>query len=587
MSKLDDVRKNADRLDERLRAQSAGSVRQTEESSSSQHEKDHGPLFWFFYHFQRRVFGGTWRFARRRPFTAFFLFLVVAGFLVAGRALYQPAFLFLRKYFVVGLAVVIVLYLLSRIFSKAKVGGKIAVVLVSLGLGAGLWFWGAPMVNYLALYYHFQSIQKIELAELPLTGNERVQPLNSIATMAAQEALNETQFASSPDFIRRQDGRFDFSMAVGPSPSYPFQRLTQNITQVISVSATSPAPDFSGANRHPVNFDVGEQLLFSRRTSASVIRGFSFSRFFSDQPDQVRFMEDGSGKWVQVVSLVHWKGFIFPRPVFGGVVIVEQQEPGFASILERIFLGKGRWISPSEISDIPWLNGQNLMPEQASRFTAESFRFQRGFLAPFPGYHEGDIRVPNLPDDQNGMPYVTWFNFDGVASLADNGLYDYYGLEPYLEGKSGLNLSLFLPGDGDPQVFFLDHSKQESGFFGSSAVPVKVRESKKEYDWSASAAVESRPFIRDLAGKRRFFWLTTVVTKSDAAGKAFVSGSMPDITLTDALGRQVIWVDRKTIADTKKWEEQILREIGPVWGIQPEPEPQPDILQLPINQDAP
>jgi len=519
-------------------------------------------VYWFFFHLRRRTFGALWAWTRRNPLLGGLTYGLLLAFLYAFRASYQPAFLFLRKYFVLALFLSLVLFLLYRIFSRSKNTGKIMVGLGTIGLAAGIWFWGAPMVNYLASYYHYRSLNKVELAELPLTGHERIQPLNSVATMADQEALNETQSASSPDFIRRASGRFDFSMAVGPSPDYPLQRLTRPVDQIISVSATSPAPDFSADNRHTVHFDVGEQLLFGRNVRGVAIRRFSLGQFLSCQPDQVRFMEDDRGRWVQVVSLVRWKGFLFPRPVFGGVLVIEQRASGAAATAERIFLGRGRYYSPQALAQEAWLKGQNLLPERASRFTAQSFRFHRGFLAPFPGYHEGDVRIPELPNDQNGMPYVTWFNFDGVAASAENGLYDYYGLEPYLEGKSGLNLSLFLPGDGSPEVYFMDHARLESGLFGSSAVPVKVRESRKEYDWSASAAVESRPFIRDLGGKRRFFWLTTVVTRSDAGSKGYVGGSMPDITLTDALGRQVVWVDRQQIADTRGWEEQIIRELG-------------------------
>ena len=577
MSQFDDIKKRAGQLDDRLKEEASNSTSSPKDEFADmgnfevKPKKDHGPLYWFFYHSYRIVVGGPLRFARRRPFLGLILFVIFAGLVFGGRAWYQPGALFLRKYFIVGLAVLLLLYLLYRSFRRSKFLGKAVIFFLTAGLTAGVWFWGKPMVNYLALYYHFNSLNKIELAELPVTNNERIQPINSIATLASQEALNETESASSPDFIRRADGRFDFSMAIGPSPRYPLQRFTQNLNQVISVSATSPSPDFSSANRHPINFDVGEQLLFSKYTMGAAIKRFNLIQYFNFHPDQVRFIENASGEWVQVVSLVRWKGVLFPRPVFGGVLVMDQYEPGPAKKVERIFMGKGRFVKPEDIQNEPWLKGQNLMPEQASSFTAESFRFHRGFLAPFPGYHEGDIRIPHLQDDQNGMPFVTWFNFDGVAAQAQNGLYDYYGLEPYLEGKSGLNLSLFLPGDGSPEVFYMDHSKQESGLFGSSAVAVKIRESRKEYDWSASAAVESRPFIRDLAGKRRMFWLTTVVTKSDQAGKSFVSGAMPDITLTDALGRQVVWIEQENISDTKLWEQQILHEIGPTWGWVPEP----------------
>ena len=32
-------------------------------------------------------------------------------------------------------------------------------------------------------------------------------------------------------------------------------------------------------------------------------------------------MKNDAGEWVEVVSLIKWKGFFFPYPTFGGVVI--------------------------------------------------------------------------------------------------------------------------------------------------------------------------------------------------------------------------------------------------------------------------
>jgi hypothetical protein len=524
-------------------------------------------LYWFFFHFRRRLFGGTARFARRHPIIALGLFLMILYALVTGRGWYQPAFVFVRRYAVLGLFLLLLLGMLYAWFMRAKPLGKLVVFLLTGGLVAGSIFYGVGMVNYLALYVHYQQLPKLSLAEMPLSGYERIQPLNAIATLAAQEAMDETEAATLPHYIRRADGRFDFSMAVGPSPAYPLQRLTRDMDEIISVPATAPAPDFSAANRHDVVFDVGETLLFSKRTYSAAVKRFTVGQYWTSQPDEVRYLDRGNDDWVQVVSLIQWKGIVFPRPVFGGVMVIEPRERGIKSVLERMFLGRGTWIKPEEIASLPWLEGQNLVPERVSRFTAESFRFHQGFLAPFPGYREGDIRIPSLPEDQNAMPFVTWFDMAEVANQARPGLYHYFGMEPYEASKQGLNLSLFVPGDGAQKVYYLDHNKVESGLFGSSAVPVKVKESRKNYDWNNNIPVESRPYIRDVGGERRFFWLTTVVTKADRDGEQFIGGSIPDITLTDARHRQVVWVDRTLVADPAAWPDQLLLEFGAIWGI--------------------
>lgn len=595
MSEFDDIRKRIGRLDERLKADAerqaekeavrtgeragqAASARKAEgrnrgtdgaSPKGAPDEPDRGPVYWFFYHLRRRTIGAFGRFMRRRPGWAFLLILVLLYALVTGRGWYQEGVVFVRRYALLGLAGIVVLGLLWRWFRHAKPLGKLGAVLTTAVLTAVVLFWGVSMVNYMALYVHYNSVSKVALADLPISGHERIQPLNAIATLAAQEAMDETESATLPHYIRRADGRFDFSMAVGPSPAYPLQRLTRNVDEVISVPATAPAPDFSAPNRHEVVFDVGEKLLFSKNVYTAAVKRFGWRQFFTHSPDEVRYLDRGEGDWVQVVSLIHWRGIVFPRPAFGGVMVLEPREDGAEGVLKRIFLGMGTWYSPEAVRNTDWLRGQNLVPERVSRFTAESFRFHRGFLAPLPGYREGDIRIPDLPEDQNAMPFVTWFRFDGASERAQPGLYHYFGMEPYEATKQGLNLSLFVPGDGEETVYFLDHHLAESGYFGSSAVPVKVRESRKNFDWNNNAAVESRPYIREVAGERRFFWLTTVVTKDDREGERFIGGSIPDLTLTDARHRQVVWIDRSKVADPETWKAQLQEELGAIWGIAP------------------
>ena len=62
-------------------------------------------------------------------------------------------------------------------------------------------------------------------------------------------------------------------------------------------------------------------------------------------------MKNDEGEWVQVVSLINWKGFFFPYPTFGGVVVIQPGEHDFNDYLERLTIGKGQYISPEEMKD--------------------------------------------------------------------------------------------------------------------------------------------------------------------------------------------------------------------------------------------
>ncbi|MFT7588790.1 MAG: hypothetical protein ACI959_001002, partial [Limisphaerales bacterium] len=314
------------------------------ESSASNPEKEHSGLYWFFVNIWKRTFGGLWGFTKRRPLLGLLIILILIWVLITARGFYQPAFLFIRKYFALTIVVALFLGFLYSMFKRSAMTGKIITVFLTIGLGALVYFYGAPMTRYVALYHHYQSIPKVELASLPSTGHERVQPLNSVLTLARQEALAETESAEKPHFIRRSNGRYDFTMGVGPHPKYPFQRITRNMYEVLSVNGTAPAPNFSKEARHKVNFDVGENLLFSKKTYNAAIKRFDLFRFFNYQPDEVRFIDNDKGEWKQVVSMIRWKGFLFPRPVFGGVLVIDEKEGGFGTGVKRAVLGEGNWI---------------------------------------------------------------------------------------------------------------------------------------------------------------------------------------------------------------------------------------------------
>ncbi len=535
-------------------------------STNNQEDESKGKVYWFFYNLKKKVFGGLWQWSKKHWILAPLLLLLVLYILFTGRSAIQPFFIFVRKYLFLILIFLLSCLLLYLILKKGNIVFKVlASILFAAILGVTIFF-GKSIHEYVSLYIHYKSIDKVELAQLPTTENERIQPLNSIRTLIRQEAISETEEATSPHFLRRPDGRYDWTVCVGPSPEYTIQRLSKNMSEVISVSATSPAPDFSGGNRHQVKFDIGEFLMFSKKTKNAIIKSFNAWQYITYQPSDVRFLQKENGDWIQVVSLIRWKGFFFPRPIFGGTMIIEQNSPSFKRTLSRMFIGDGHCVKPSQISKYAFLEGQNLVPESVSQFTAESFRFQEGFLAPMPGYHEGDIRIPIHAEDHNEMPYVTYFKMKSVDKSYRNTLFHYFGLEPYQENKRGLNTSVFVPADGENVVYYIAHASKKDGFIGSSAIGSKIIESRKNYDWTKNHPAESRPYIKDINGKRHFFWLNSVVTKTNKEGDEFIGGTIPDITLTDAKFGKVLWVEPNDLGSPAKWKTQIKKEFGDIWG---------------------
>ena len=476
---------------------------------------------------------------------------------------YQPALLFLRKYFfVIVLGLVVLMYGLSR-FRKSPSTGQRLGILGVLGVFFGFVYvlgWHYQLYDYMRTYNVYNNLDKVEIHELPLTQNERIQPLRNILSMA-NESVGETKDVSLPHLVRiEHENRW--TMAIQPSEKYAMQRAMNNTEEVFSVSSTTPFPRFSNENRIEVTFSIGESLMFSRNTYNAVVQRFSPWMLFNYEPSDTYYMKNDEGNWVQVVSLIKWKGFFFPYPTFGGVMIIENGDHDLDDYIERITIGKGTFIPPDQLTKYNYLTKQNILAEKVSRLQAESLKFLGGFSDPLPWNMKTVVKIPLMPKDQNQQPYVTDFDFANTNTNAYSGLYHWFGLEPIGEERTSLSFSVMVPADGTDKLYYYNHAGKKQGYAGVSAMPLKVQESRKEYDWTANTPVEFRPYIKEIAGRKRMFFLGTVSSISDTNAQQFDGSATPDLVLIDSEYRDVVWIDVK---HPSQWDKTVYDQLNEAW----------------------
>lgn len=475
---------------------------------------------------------------------------------------YQPALLLSRKYvFLIFLSAALLWFALTKFRSAVGAGKRILILAGIIAFFSIIWFFGFKLglYQYMQTYNVYKNLNLVELNELPLTQNERIQPFNNIVTMA-YESVGETQEVSLPQLVR-VDSTNQWTMAVQPAKEYTWQRMNDNTEEIFTVESTSPFPRFSNENRIPVTFSIGESLAFSRNTYNAVVQRFNFFQLFMLEPSDVFYMKNDANKWVQVVNLIKWKGFFFPYPTYGGVMVIDAGEHNAKDYIERIAIGKGTYIAPDEIKNYPYLKGQNTLAEGISQLQAQSLQFLGGFTDPLPWNMKTAVKIPELPEDQNQQPYVTDFDFTDMKTNVDSGLHHWFGLEPIGSERTSLAFSVMIPADGTQKLYYYNHAEKKEGYAGVSAMPLKVIESRKEYDWSVNKPVEFRPFIKKIAGKKRMFVIGTVAAVRES-GKQFDGAATPDLALVDAEYRDVIWIDAK---HPSKWEEAILNQLGETW----------------------
>ena len=516
-----------------------------------------GALYWFFRH-SWEWFRGFFAFRAR---TLRLLGLLLLLFLLFFRASYQWLVLEIRNLLLPILLGVAALWLLRALWRReARWAKALLVSLVVFLIVAAVA--GNTIYHYLWLYHRYSLVNPVALAELPETDHERIQPESSIFALA-HDAVTETESPRPPDFIRVGDA-FRWVMAI--EPSYPLQRLMMGVRQLLIVPGDESAPRFGADNRVPVKFETGDNLLLGRNAKTATVRTFGLWRYLNYEPAEVYYLPDEHGDWVQVVSLIRWRGILFPWPEFGGVQIFRQRDESLLSYLELALLGDGEFIPAEHVADYPFLRGQNLLSRKVSLAIADSFRFEHGFLGPLPGYHEGDVRIPELELDVNPQPFISFFR---TAEDSAGSLYHYFALEPFDVEKQGLNTSILVPADGRPEVLVYRHYQHPTTLSGVSSIATKVMESRKDYDWERNRPVEHRPFIRDIGGVRRFFWLTTVVTARLGKEKGrFIAGGIPEIVLTDASYNTSIWVNPR---EPQSWVDSVRSAMEGSWTQMPAP----------------
>ncbi len=503
-----------------------------------------------------------WNKGAKQKKIVIFLSIILIGLLFFLRDDYQPALLFVRKFIFIILLCFTVLFFGLKNFRKSASTGKRIRILVFLFAFFGILYyvgWNLKFYDYMKTYNVFNDLNKIEIQELPLTQNERIQPLRNIFSMA-NESVGETKDVSLPHLVR-VDGNNQWTMAIQPTEKYYWQGLKDNTEEVFSVSSTTPFPRFSSENRIPVTFSIGESLKFSRNTYNAVVQRLNPWMLFNYEPSDTYYMKNDKGAWVQVVSLIKWRGFFFPYPTFGGVMVIENGEHTFKDYLERITIGKGTFIAPEEMKNHQYLTKQNTLAEKVSRLQAESLKFLAGFSDPLPWNMKTAVKIPDLPDDQNQQPFVTDFDFSDTKVAAYSGLYHWFGLEPVGDERTSLTFSVFIPADGSDALYYYDHASKKQGYAGVSAMPLKVIESRKEYDWSVNKPVEFRPYIKNIAGRKRMFFLSTIsaIKKENAQ---FDGSATPDLALIDSEYRDVVWIDAKR---PSTWNEEVYKQLNEAW----------------------
>ena len=403
------------------------------------------------------------------------------------------------------------------------------------GLVAGLWLailaYPGSFFRDVSRYGAWLAMERHELARLPVTEHERIYPLSMVGRIV-EDRMSQSEFTVSPFEMQLRDETLYWVAQKTPAGRVADVTL-QDVTGLVQVEASSVDVR---VRHHEVVFPYGRDVALVKDLGRFVLpRELGFLDSFDKQLDRedLSFHQDAQGRWVMVMAVVDWDGvFPFCLPRFGGVFVCPQEGQG-----------EVRWIRPEQIPEHAWLREQNLVPEGVSQFYAEAWTFHRGLW----GWarNEGVTKITSIPEDTAQQPFAVYFR--DVAG--QDGIFQFFALEP--RGRSaGLSKMLLVDPRGHqavPPVYFYDFEARGEELVGPARIAETIRASDIHVDWRANTGgtfviAESRPYIKDVDGVRRFRWFNSVVTRTQGSGQ-------PRVVLADPVSLQVDWLAPGQVQD--------------------------------------
>lgn len=404
-----------------------------------------------------------------------------------------------------------------------------ALRLGGLGLVLATWLgilaYPGSFFRDLSRYGAWRSMERHELARLPVTDHERIYPLSLVGRIV-EDRTSQSEIAVSP-FEMQLRGETLYWVAQKTPVGRVAHLTLEDVGGLVQVEASSVEVKIQ---HHEVDFPYGRDVALVKDLGRFVLpRQLGLLDSFDKELDRedLSFHQDAEGRWVMVMAVVDWDG-VFPYcvPRFGGVFVCPQEGQG-----------EVRWVAPEEIPELSWLREQNLVPEGVSQFYAEAWAFQRGLW----GWasNEGVTKITSIPEDTAQQPFAVFFR--DVAGR--DGIFQFFALEP--EGRSaGLSKMLLVDPRGHqavPPVYFYDFEARGQELVGPARIAETIRASDIHVDWQASEGgtfviAESRPFIKEVDGVRKFRWFNSVVTRSQGSGQ-------PRVVLADPVSLAVDWLE--------------------------------------------
>ena len=447
------------------------------DSEDIQEKKSYNPFKWY-----------ASQLKNRRGFSRILLILlpfILIYFIIAGRGDYQPFLIYIRIYWPLILISLLIIYLFYRRFRKAYQwyfrAMWIGIFLLFCGF---LYLFGNSIYDYVSSYYVYKNkITVVELDKPPVSIHPKLQPQFVVESYFRETMNNNRQPTSPRTWLDPVSGEQYWTGWTEPG-NYFFQQFGGKVEEFIQTNVQNPAPVLDQYEREEVEFQVGQNLIFSYNIQKAARKKLSFLQMFnSEVSDMVIGMKDNKGNLYQVVPILTWKGIIFPQPTFGGVMIFDDSKVPY---WELVFAGKGTFLSPEEVKKTPWLKHQALLDDKTVFYFGESLRFKYGFTSGLPGNHENDHRIPQLKRAYSSLPVIEQFNFDKTnAKEAGSGLFYWLELEPYDSTKYGLSMDVFIPGSNTDTIYVYDRvdNIERSGYKGMSVVVEKIMEDDKSYNW--------------------------------------------------------------------------------------------------------
>ncbi|PIW92154.1 MAG: hypothetical protein COZ89_01395 [Candidatus Nealsonbacteria bacterium CG_4_8_14_3_um_filter_37_23] len=319
-------------------------------------------------------------------------------------------------------------------------------------------------INLVKIYNEIKPATTI-IETLPETSEIRYLPMEVAEAISRMQIGTSTRTVGDFDPVLDKEGRMVWSTPLVPSGG--IRKLTRQMEGMALLKSDGTIESSDAFFKYGEGMAILDNVIWKLREH----------KYFVDYCETFCWF-DGNTPIIVAPYLEYEYKFPVRVPRWGGVCIVYPN-------------GTIKDFTPKEARDLPFLQGQRLLPEKLAKLFVESWAYQYGIVNKW-WLHEDQIMIPKVADSKNQMPYLMPIGRENEPKWVTT-------TEPFGEAF------------GLSKIFFVDAREEKMEIYE----PVKYDREKQKYEIRQTLIGPNKAweYGKGAPGIAEYKWIETVTEK--------------------------------------------------------------------------